>query len=184
MDTPKSTDDTNVQTQTPPDSDDNEVVLDLDEVIQEIHNTPPKETPQPSDAPIPTPRQIFADASKVILHQPFALRELSTIFYYHLQSQRNRKHHLDSIHFEQLSKALGLDEAFFEKLDKINEEELKKLDPNYQPKFRSKAPITNAPIFLTGKTGSGKTHMIKQLCKMFDLNFIAINTPHHQQCRL
>lgn len=176
MDIPKSTDGTNVQTQTPPDSDDNEVVLDLDEVIQEIHNTPPKETPQPSDAPIPTPRQIFTDASKVILHQPFALRELSTIFYYHLQSQRNHKSGLDSVRFEQLSKALGLDE-FFDEIDKTEEENRKKQNPNYRPKFRSKVPIANTPIFLTGKTGSGKTHMIKQLCKMFDLNFIAINTP-------
>lgn len=156
---------------------------DLAKIVQKMHDHAPTDTAKPSDTPksepseIPTPRQIFAQASQTILHQPTALRELATVFYYHLQSQRNHKHRLDSIEFEQLSKALGFDEKVCEELDRIEEESLKKQNPNYRPKSRPKHPIVNAPIFLTGKTGSGKTHMVKQLCKMFDLNFIAINTP-------
>lgn len=41
---------------------------------------------------IPTPKQIFEQASRYILHQPHALRELSTVFFYHLTNQKTDKH--------------------------------------------------------------------------------------------
>lgn len=108
--------------------------------------TPPKN---------PTPKQIFDDARQSIFYQDDALKALSTVFYYHLEGLRQLQSQkiVDSI----------MDNFSFEK---------KEFSASFKPpKF-----YAQAPIFITGKTGSGKTHMIKQLCKLYDVNFILINT--------
>ena len=39
-------------------------------------------------------------------------------------------------------------------------------------------PLAKAPLFVTGKTGSGKTHLIKTLCQLAGINFIMVNATH------
>lgn len=155
---------------------------------------------------IPTPKQIFKQASRYVLHQPNALRELSTVFFYHLTSQKDRQTQKtyqpqsDRQKFlDEFGKALGLDDDFFKTLDDIenkntdnkttdgktdNKTESQSTDKTTDSKDKTKHSLNSpdshtstAPIFLTGKTGSGKTHIIKQLCKMFDVNFLAVNAP-------
>ena len=38
--------------------------------------------------------------------------------------------------------------------------------------------LAKAPLFVTGKTGSGKTHLIKTLCQLAGMNFVMINVTH------
>lgn len=108
--------------------------------------TTPKVT---ADIPTPKPEQIFTHASKSILYQDTALKALSTIFYYHLESERQNR--LDN----ELAYLFG---------------------NNQQNSPKSQKNYAQAPIFLTGKTGSGKTHIIKQMCKLYDVNFISVNS--------
>lgn len=155
--------------------------LNASEIPSEVDDVP-HEFPE-----VPTPREIYQQASRYVLHQPNALKELATVFFYHLQSQKNHHEHNNQKkeYFERLKTTFGFDEKFLTELDKMDDktvqefhecetaqQEGQELPKPPRPKFTS-----TAPIFLTGKTGSGKTHMIKQLCKLFDVNFIAINTP-------
>lgn len=34
------------------------------------------------------------------------------------------------------------------------------------------------PVFLVGKTGSGKTHLVKELCQLVGINFVCVNCTH------
>lgn len=62
-------------------------------------------------------------------------------------------------------------------LDDIENKNTKTTDSKGKTKPTPDSHTSTAPIFFMGKTGSGKTHIIKQLCKMFDVNFLAVNTP-------
>ncbi len=129
---------------------------------------------------IPTPKQIFEQASRYVLHQPHALRELSTVFFYHLTSQKDRQSNKtyqsqNEYFLDELAKALGFDDEFLKKLNDIESKNTADNDKADKPAQNSHTGT--APIFLTGKTGSGKTHIIKQLCQMFDVNFLAVNAP-------
>lgn len=157
--------------------------LNASELPPEV-NSDPQEFPE-----VPTPKEIYRQASRYVLHQPNALKELATVFFYHLQSQKNHHEHHHDTHkqdyLEQLNSAFGLDEKFLKELDKMDDKTVQELNEYEKAKQAGQEPpkpprpkfTSTAPIFLTGKTGSGKTHMIKQLCKLFDVNFIAINTP-------
>lgn len=153
------------------------------------HNTQTSHDSASALTHIPTPKEIFRQASRSILHQPYALSQLSTVFFYHLQKQQScgNKTIREHEHFDEMKKAFGFDENFLKKLDSMNEQEtqtfleLKQTDKEAAKTYIKNYPVKptahtmSAPIFLTGKTGSGKTHMIKELCKMFDVNFIAVN---------
>lgn len=102
--------------------------------------------------PLPSPIEIFEGAKKTILHQDKALKKLSTLLYYHLKAE--------FLYYEQRNLKIT---------HQLNSTEFEKQD----------IPETfSAPIFLTGKTGSGKTHLIQELCRLHDINFLAINSTH------
>lgn len=39
-------------------------------------------------------------------------------------------------------------------------------------------PIKQPPVFLVGKTGLGKTHLVKELCQLVGVNFVCVNCTH------
>ena len=105
--------------------------------------------------PPPTPQEMFERAKKVILYQDDVLRTLSLQLYYHLK--------LRYLYQQLVYKAVEEGQepkAFWAQADSDV------LPP----------AISKAPIFITGPTGSGKTHVIKQLCQMFGLNFLSVNS--------
>lgn len=106
-------------------------------------------SPPKTPTTTPTPEQIFAKASESIFYQDTALKALSSVLYYHLEGKR------------QYQSDLELAYLFGGSMDNIRSDS---------------SDYAQAPIFLTGKTGSGKTHIIKQLCKLYDVNFIAVNS--------
>lgn len=79
-----------------------------------------------------TPQTLFESLQKTVIHQDDALRQLSTVAFYHKKSSTKR----------------------------------------------TGGTIKNMPLFLTGPTGSGKTHMVQTLCKALDLPHIVCNVMH------
>lgn len=136
-----------------------ETAEDNQETQENQKNLKPDFLPEP-----PKPDEIYQLARQRIFYQDDILKKLSVIFFYHLETRRrfhnNYENHKWDDWFQQMNKALNI----------TMPEADKSLKQLYLPE------IYNPPIFLTGKTGSGKTHTIKQLCKMFDLNFVAINS--------
>lgn len=112
----------------------------------------------------PTPDEIFNDANKRIFHQDDALFQLSNILHYHLRNLENYQ-------------------KYSERKSKYNSfllyGQTQNIDGDYlQFKPAVPAPLRQPPIFLTGTTGSGKTHIIKQLCTHLDLNFAIVDSTH------
>lgn len=127
--------------------------------------TQEKEPPKPDFLPPPPkPDAIFRQARQRIFYQDDVLKKLSAIFYYHLEAKRRYHNNYENEKWDD----------WFQKMNKALNITMPETDNTrkqlYLPEFY------NPPIFLTGKTGSGKTHTIKQLCKMFDINFVAINS--------
>lgn len=111
--------------------------------------------------------ELLAQAQKRILHQDEALKKLAVILYYHLQAMDD---------FEASYAVL-----FKERQSRIEKNALPEYlnDPLPLPDLPEKPePMGSAPIFLLGKTGSGKTHLVRELCKLSGVNFITVNTTH------
>lgn len=116
-----------------------------------------------SKSPFNHPDALFNTARTQILHQDDALRALCVPLFYHLQLM-----HLHLTNAEITTK---------------NKETITLPDGKVQLKNKTtalkKTPlIARAPIFITGKTGSGKTHLIKSLCSLAGVNFMVINATH------
>ncbi len=105
--------------------------------------------------PPPSPQEMFERAKKVVFYQDDILKTLTLQLYYHLK--------LRYLHRKLAYQAAdnGQDYRTF-----LAKQKPKDLPPT----------ISKNPIFITGKTGSGKTHVIKQLCQMFGVNFLSINS--------
>lgn len=118
----------------------------------------------PYESEVPTPQEIFERASKVILHQDAALKQLASAIHTQLLAIENQQKYN--------ARWLLYDKLRTQK-DKL---ELSGDATRYSPPrpTGTKQP----PIFLTGGTGSGKTHLVKQLCQMFDINFIIVDSTH------
>lgn len=109
-----------------------------------------------------TYQEILAQAKTCILHQDDAVSRLAIVLYYHLKF------------YHQCQSALEVAEV--EKLfDQNPLPNPKEFVADITPKS---APIGAAPIFLLGKTGSGKTHLVQELCKIAGVNFVSVNTTH------
>lgn len=109
-----------------------------------------------------TPDDLFLKAKEQILHQDEALMALSVALYYHLRLLR-----------------------LYLKKDRIDQRAgiivESGHDDKEKPRFatlNSLPVIPQQTIFITGKTGSGKTHLIKTLCQMTGVNFMAVNATH------
>lgn len=100
-------------------------------------------------------------AKERILYQDKALSELAITLHYHLKSA--------SI-YQEYEKKLAYQDKFI------------KSNPGVTVTFTNPAvkpePIGTAPIFLLGKTGAGKTHLVRELCRVSDVNFLAVNVTH------
>lgn len=121
-------------------------------------NTTPANQPKNSQALL-TPSQILELAKQTILHQDDALRALSVAMYYHLKTK------------ERYIKACI--EQFGQNYEKY--------DPPPNSTALPKPTIADtsqAPIFITGKTGGGKTHLVKELCRVLDVHCLTINATH------
>lgn len=110
-----------------------------------------------------TPDDLFLKAKEQILHQDEALFALAVPLYYQLKL---------------LTMYLKKDvrnQASTPDVPDVPDAE------DEPPRF---ATIDNPPVipqptlFITGKTGSGKTHLIKTLCQIAEVNFIAVNATH------
>ncbi|TWV83064.1 AAA family ATPase [Moraxella sp. VT-16-12] len=100
-----------------------------------------------------SPDELFEQARHAILYQDEPLMALCVPLYYHLRLQ---KFHLKHDHKQAIQQ-----KNHFE-----------------QTKLTAPPTINKAPLFITGKTGSGKTHLIKTLCQMTGVNFLVINATH------
>lgn len=129
------------------------IVVDLDDKSGQSEAQPTVK-PLPKPQSVPTPSQIFEQAKSVILHQDEALRVFCVYMYYHLKL---KSEHTTWQVIQEMDQMLGCADV---------------------PTPKEPATITKHPIFITGKTGSGKTHLIKTLCQMLDVNFIAVNATH------
>lgn len=96
-------------------------------------------------------KSFLAKAKESILHQDEAVERLAVILYYHLKS---------AAHFD----------TYLNTLKNI---------PFPIPSLSEKPEtVSSAPIFILGKTGSGKTHLVQALCKLAGVNFLSINVTH------
>ncbi len=105
--------------------------------------------------PPPSPQEMFERAKSVVFYQDEILKTLTLQLYYHLK--------LRYLHRKLAYQAANRGQDYQTFLAK---QKLEDLPPT----------ISKNPIFITGKTGSGKTHVIKQLCQMFGVNFLSINS--------
>lgn len=104
-----------------------------------------------------TPQSLFKEAKKLILHQDDALKQLCVLMYYHLkQSNLHNK------------KAASHDIAEFLRMPELSS----------MSEAIEVSSIKQPPIFLIGKTGSGKTHLVKELCQLIGVNFACVNCTH------
>lgn len=101
--------------------------------------------------------EIVTEAKSRILHQDDAVSRLAVILHYHLRAYTDCAG-------EMIAKEI---DALF-KNDEVNPHQI---TPDLEP-------IGVAPIFLLGKTGSGKTHLVRELCKIAGVNFVAVNATH------
>ena len=100
-----------------------------------------------------SPNELFEQARHAILYQDEPLMALCVSLYYHL---RLRTFHLKYDHKKALQQKKQMQDMVLSVPPTINK----------------------APLFITGKTGSGKTHLIKTLCQMAGVNFLAVNATH------
>lgn len=101
-----------------------------------------------------SPDELFEQAKSAILYQDEPLMALCVPLYYHLKL---KKSHLKHDHIVAIQQKKPKDEQVMPATPPI---------------------INKAPLFITGKTGSGKTHLIKTLCQMTGVNFLAVNATH------
>lgn len=112
-----------------------------------------------------SPDELFLAGKTKILHQDKALFALAVPLYYHLR--------LLNLYLKKDTKdqkrGQGTGVCVLDDGD------------DGRPRF---ATLDNLPvipqqtIFITGKTGSGKTHLVKVLCQMAGVNFLAVNATH------
>lgn len=108
--------------------------------------------------------ELLHAAKKHVLHQDEALSSLAVRLYYHLQTAEQYRIYQKRYDLQQqIMQANANNTHVFVTIN----------DPVIKPE-----PIGAAPIFLLGKTGSGKTHLVRELCKVSDVNFLSINVTH------
>lgn len=108
-----------------------------------------------------TYQELYEQACKRILHQNAAVKQLAAVLYYHLKSAKEYEcYHL------------------CQNLEK----QIVSSDPSVAAtigtQLQKPETIGTAPIFLLGKTGSGKTHLVRELCAISGVNFLAVNATH------
>lgn len=107
-----------------------------------------------------TPQALFAQAKTLILHQDDALKQLCVLMYYHLKQLT--LHNTKSTEYDV--------NGFLRMPEKSS------IPPEINGSFVPS--IKQPPIFLIGKTGSGKTHLVKELCQLIGVNFACVNCTH------
>lgn len=115
---------------------------------------------EPVEEIVPTPNEIFELAKKTILYQDEALKALSAVLYYHLKAKVCYEH--------QRVAQFGANYEKYDLLANVGQ-------PLPMPAV---ADTSQAPIFITGKTGGGKTHLVKELCRLTNINHLVINATH------
>lgn len=104
-----------------------------------------------------TYQEILEKAKPRILHQDEAVARLSVILHYHLRAYTDCAYELSVQEIDNL----------FANGDTMPHQ----ITPTFDP-------MGVAPIFLLGKTGAGKTHLVRELCKVAGVNFVAVNATH------
>lgn len=140
-----------------------QIVVDLGGANQspQTATAVPEQETAPKFKPVPMPNQIIELAKQSIFYQDEAVKALSVVLYYHLKARE---------HYE-----LARVSQFGENYEKYDTPADASSVPFPVPVV---ADTNQAPIFITGKTGGGKTHLVKEMCRLLEVNHLIINATH------